>query len=50
MRMQVRRDKNRMAFEMTPHASVSVINSFRVCVVVIRGSLINVNEYDNSIT
>jgi len=45
MRIQVRRDKNRVAFE-TPR--VSVINSFRIHVVVC-SSLINVNEYDKSV-
>lgn len=43
MRIQVRRDKNRMAFE-KPYACVSMINSFRVRVVVVRDSLINVND------
>lgn len=47
MRIQVRRDKNRMAFEM-PRVCVSMINSFRVRVVVC-SSLISVNEYDKSV-
>jgi len=47
MRIQVRRDKNRVAFEM-PRVCVCMINSFRVHVVVC-SSLINVNEYDKSI-